>query len=36
VIAVEAGAAARRRDEEYRLYFEERQRGGCAGIGRED
>jgi len=36
VIAVEADAAARPRDEEYRPYFEERQRRGYARIGRED
>jgi hypothetical protein len=35
-IAVEAGSAARRRDEEYRKYFEERQRRGWTRIGRED
>jgi hypothetical protein len=30
------GSAARRRDDEYSLYFEERQRRGRAQIVRED
>jgi len=35
-IAVEVSAGARRRDEEYPAYCKERQRRGCARIGRED